>query len=213
MALPHFEHEIALWDQSYVVIGADEVGRGAFAGPVAAGAVIFTPLIIQSYDQSGIEINDSKKLTPRKREIAYEWIRKNATYSVGFASVSDINNLGIVNATNKAYRRCINIVRHKQNGNHFLLVDAFFVPYVPGLIKSRQRPITHGDMTSMSIAAASIVAKVERDQLMDDLSRRERYTAYHWHTNKGYGTKAHRSAISLHGTTPLHRIDFIHEKK
>lgn len=213
MTLPHFEHERELWDQSYIVIGADEVGRGAFAGPVAAGAVVFTPSIVQSYDQSGIEINDSKKLTVRKREIAYEWIRQNAITAVGYASVTDINNHGIVKATNKAYRRCIDIVRRNQNGNHFLLVDAFFVPYIPGVIKSRQRPITHGDMTSMSIAAASIVAKVERDRLMDDLSRRERYTVYHWNTNKGYGTKMHRTAISLHGTTPLHRIDFIHEKK
>lgn len=212
MSSPHFEHELSLWSQSYIVIGADEVGRGAFAGPVAAGAVIFDPHVPKILADSGIEINDSKKLTARKREIAYEWIRENAVWAVAYASVADIHRMGIVKATNKAYRRSINIVRRRVNGNHYLLVDAFFVPYT-GLIKSRQRPLTHGDMTSMSIAAASIVAKVERDRLMDDLSRRERYMPYHWNTNKGYGTKAHRSAISLYGITPLHRTDFIHEKK
>jgi len=200
MSLPDFSYEQPHWSRSQLVAGADEVGRGAFAGPVVAAVVLFPPNI-----KIEVELNDSKKLSSPKRTLADLWIRQNALgYGVGQGSVAEINRFGIVKATHRAFRRAL--AGCQQPIDH-LLVDAFYLPYTAGLRKGSQTPIPKGDSLSFSIAAASIVAKVHRDALMTNLSTR--YQSYLWHQNKGYGTLAHRQAIQKHGVTPHHRLQFV----
>jgi ribonuclease HII len=156
-----------------------------------------------------VKINDSKKLTPRQREIADSWIRQNAiAWGVGEASASLINRMGMAKATRVAFRRAISKVQKKVPID-FLLIDAFYIPWVKGLRRKNQKAITHGDEKSLTIAAASIVAKVYRDKLMRSLSRNPRYRKYHWGRNKGYGTKIHQRAIVKLGLTRYHRKAFI----
>lgn len=211
--LPDFFFEKALWKKDYTVIaGIDEVGRGAFAGPVVAGCVIFkkSEKLIQ---ETNVKINDSKKLTSKQREIANIWIRENClAYGIGSASVAEINKYGIVAATNKAFRRAI---KNCDKQIEFLLIDAFFVPRVINFPKGKQYSIVKGDTKSISIAAASIIAKVHRDKLMTELSKKSTrsavtvYKKYNWDKNKGYGTKEHQDAIKEHGITKLHRKLFV----
>lgn len=205
--MPDFSSEKKLWRKGFkVVAGVDEVGRGSFAGPVVTGAVVFRPdSRVREYLSEQIRIDDSKRLTPKQREKACAWIKENAlSWGVGEASVSQINRLGIVKATQIAFRKAI-----PKSRIDFLLIDAFYVPYVKGLRRKNQLAIIHGDAKSVSIAAASIVAKVYRDKLMTDLSKRTEYRKYRWSENKGYGTLAHRNAIKKHGLTRLHRKDFV----
>ncbi len=199
--MPDFSFENRLWKSGISVIGGvDEVGRGCLAGPVLAGCVVFKNLELIP----DIKINDSKKLKPRERELASDWIKENClSYGVGLATVSEINNFGIVKATEKAFRRAIT---HCELKIEYLLIDAFYVPYVKGLSKLKQKPIIKGDNISISIAAASIIAKVERDKLMLHLSKN--YKDYGWERNKGYGTKEHQKAIKDFGLTKHHRIQF-----
>lgn len=207
MSLPDFSFEKKLQRQGYrLIAGVDEVGRGCFAGPVVAGCVIFNK---QTYKNADIpvRVNDSKKLTAKQRKIADKWIRKNAEgFGVGSAGTSQINRLGIKKATEIAFRKAI-----KNSGVeiNYLLIDAFYIPYVKGLRRKNQKAIIHGDTKSISIAAASIVAKVYRDKLMTDLSKKPRYRKYKWDRNKGYGTKVHRNMIRKYGTTNLHRKQFV----
>lgn len=180
----------------------DEVGRGSFAGPVVAGTVAFSPDL-----KVGVKINDSKKLTPRQREIANKWIKNNAlAWGIGEAGVGKINKFGIKKATEIAFRKAINNCKPEIN---FLLIDAFFVPYVRGLRRKNQLPIINGDEKSLSIAAASIIAKVYRDNLMASLAKKPKYRKYKWQKNKGYGTKEHQKAIRRYGVTKLHRKLFV----
>jgi ribonuclease HII len=198
---PTFDYEQKHWKKgARFVAGADEVGRGAFAGPVVASAVAFAPTI-----NIEVLIRDSKKMKPRQRELASEWIKTNCLgWGVGEASVIEINKLGIVRATNKAFRRSITKCSiHIEK----LLVDAFYIPYIAGIKKKNQTPIVKGDGLSISIAAASIIAKVYRDRLMDTLG--EEYKHYKWGKNKGYGTLEHRTAIKRYGITPEHRRAFV----
>ena len=221
MNKPDFKYERKLWDKGFkVVAGADEVGRGCFAGPVTAGCVVFP-----SYMQipKTVEINDSKKLNNRKRKQASVWIKNNCiAWGVGYACVAEINFLGIKKATERAYRRAFNNAhQHLSISIEYLLIDAFFVPYSRGLpvgkkmisdhcaIGLRQTAIKKGDSLSISIAAASIVAKVERDKLMIKLSEGSNYKVYQWERNKGYGTIQHRNAIIEHGITSHHRKQFV----
>lgn len=205
MNFPSFLYEKKLWKKDFKnVAGVDEVGRGSFAGPVVAGVVSF-PKDIEKIDLKGVVINDSKKLTPKQREKAEVWIKENALFwAVGKASVNQINRLGIVKATQIAFRKAIS-----KNRTDFLLIDAFYIPYVKGLRRKNQLAIVKGDTESMSIAAASIIAKVYRDKLMTDLAKQAKYKKYKWDQNKGYGTLDHRSAIRKYGATVLHRKDFI----
>lgn len=215
------------------VAGADEVGRGCFAGPMVAGCVVFTAdLARDTFGTSDTSdtprIDDSKKLTTRQREVAEKWIKENAlTWGIGEASVSEINRFGISKATSSAFRRAVanaNIRLHARID--YLLIDAFFVPYVAGLpsirkvkkngrIKkynhknTRQLAIVNGDSKSASIAAASIIAKVYRDCLMQKIGTRKAYKKYGWGENKGYGTKAHREAILKYGICRYHRKMFV----
>ncbi len=209
MTLPDFSFERKLHNEGYKLIaGVDEVGRGCFAGPVVAGCVVFSrssklyisrhPLII---------INDSKKLSAKRREIADKWIRENAVAcGIGAASVSQINKFGIKKATEIAFRKAIKSCEVQID---HLLIDAFYIPYVRGLRRKNQKAIIKGDTKSVSIAAASIIAKVYRDKLMTDLGGKRKYKKYKWHKNKGYGTKEHQEMIRKYGTCNLHRTIFV----
>jgi ribonuclease HII len=219
MTFPDFSNERKLYRQGYgLIVGVDEVGRGCFAGPVVAAAVAFAPITnfqLPIYNQFSekIIINDSKKLSSKQREAADKWIRKNAlSFGVGAASVSQINKLGIKKATEIAFRRAIvncKSVTGSAVKIDYLLIDAFYIPYVKGLRRRNQKPIIKGDTKSVSIAAASIVAKVYRDGLMRKLSNNSKYKKYQWRKNKGYGTKEHRDLIRKYGISDLHRKQFV----
>lgn len=209
MTLPDFSFEKKVWKKSYrVVAGIDEVGRGCFAGPVVAAAVVFAPNFkFEILNSKQIRINDSKKLNFKQREKSSYWIRRNAlAYGIGKANVGEINKFGIKKASEMAFRRAI-----KNCGKRidYLLVDAFYIPYVKGLRRKNQTPIVKGDTKSVSIAAASIIAKVYRDKLMRAISEDPKYKKYRWQENKGYGTLRHRKAIMKYGITKLHRKKFV----
>lgn len=201
-ALPDFSFEKKYWKNGFTVGGADEVGKGAFAGPVVTSVVIFS-----SKETNLPLINDSKKLTAKQREQASVWIKENAlAWGIGEGSVAEINRLGINGATNRAFRRAVAACPLKLD---YLLIDAFYIPYISGIKKANQHPIVKGDSLSISIAAASILAKVYRDSLMVTLSNNPKNKYYLWHKNKGYGTKDHRGAIEKHGITRLHRVKYV----
>jgi len=228
---PDFSFEKRLWKKELsVVAGVDEVGRGSFAGPVVAGCVVFSNnLTIKQLNNEAIKINDSKKLTSKQREKSAEWIKKNAlSWGIGIGTVSKINKKGMTKATNSAFRRAISKVNEKLKVRvDYLLIDAFYIPYVRGLRvgkknglkqrkdpvallnRSRQLAIIDGDEKSFSIAAASIIAKVYRDRLMEELGKKRQYLKYDFVHNKGYGTKAHQEAIKKYGISRLHRTKFV----
>jgi len=207
MKLPNFYFEKLLSRKGCKLIaGVDEVGRGCFAGPVVAGCAIFNKQIYKSANLQ-IKIDDSKKLTEKQRELADKWIRENAlVYGIGEASVGQINRLGIIKATEIAFRKAI-----KATGKEidYLLIDAFYIPFVRGLRRRNQKAIVKGDTKSISIAAASIIAKVHRDKLMSKLGSAVRFRKYGWEKNKGYGTKMHQTAIKKYGSTRHHRSLYI----
>jgi len=198
---PTFTYESKFWTQGKnYVAGLDEVGRGCFAGPVVAAAVIL-PVNFKETDK----INDSKKLSPKVRKELESIIKKYAiSYAIAEISVSVINAVGIGNAVQMAF---VNAVAKLQVKPDQILIDAFFIH---ALSKKNQTPIIHGDAISISIAAASILAKVYRDELMMDLHLK--YDKYDFLTNKGYGTKKHRDAIYTYGLCELHRTSFNLEK-
>lgn len=203
--LPDFTLETPYWRKGFTVIGIDEVGRGAFAGPLCVGGVVFSPSLNsqkQNYLLS-LGINDSKKLSPKKRETLAKIIKEECMhYSISFINVSTINKVGIGKAT---FLGMENIVKElfAKTKNPFLLVDAF---EIPGVSKNIQKGIIRGDSLSISIASASIIAKVERDKLMVQLGLKN--PQYGWDKNKGYGTLKHREAIQKAGMTYFHRLDF-----
>lgn len=187
--------ETAQKQQGYTcIVGIDEAGRGCLAGPVVAAAVQIIPVSFLA------EIKDSKRLTPKKREIAYEEIWRTCRVGVGIASVSEIDTLNILQATFLAMTRAVEALPEQPD---FCLVDGSLK--IPAL-SLPQRAVVQGDNLSLSIAAASIVAKVERDRLMDHYDRV--YPFYKFGQNKGYGTKEHRLAIFQHGRCPIHRESF-----
>jgi ribonuclease HII len=179
--------------KSQIVAGVDEVGRGPLAGPVVACAVIIKPEII-------IEgINDSKKLSPKKREELNNLIIQHYHYSIGEASVIEIDEFNILQATKLAIKRAVNGLTQ--------IPDVVLVDGNMKFEDSRYLSIIKGDTVSLSIAAGSIVAKVYRDKLMKKLALE--YPEYNWDKNSGYGTSMHVSAIEKHGITPLHRKKFV----
>lgn len=196
-------------------VGADEVGRGAFAGPVVAGAVILPPEIEKVWNEDPtklpVVIRDSKKMTALQRRKAAEWIRQNAvSHAVGEGSVEMINSAGIMKALQFAFRSAIG--RAAKNHEQLikkLLVDALIIQNLDHFPIDRQEAIIRGDSISCHIAAASIIAKVHRDNLMEELSGNQDYSIYKWHSNKGYGTKEHRDAIASHGVCIHHRTQFV----
>lgn len=199
---PNFVFENRLWKKRHrVVAGVDEVGKGCFAGPVVAGCVAFP----KGLEIGKVRIDDSKKLTPKQREEADKWIKENAcAWGVGEASAGQINRLGIKKASEIAFRKAIAKVSPE-----FLLIDFFFIPFVRGLRRRNQLAIVNGDEISYSIAAASIIAKVYRDRLMLNLSKKPMYKKYGWDRNKGYGTKQHQKALKKYGSSRLHRKGYI----
>ena len=219
--LPDFAFEEIYWGKGIdLVVGVDEVGRGSLAGPVVAGAAfIKTPAAKRAILKLGI--NDSKRLKEGKRRELAKIIPKYFNSAIGQASVEEINTLGIVRATGRAMRRAVNSIlyqvssiKHKNNKipdtkyvirDTFLLVDGYKMKYLPGGLR-RQLNIIKGDQKSVSIAAASIIAKVYRDTLMKKLGRR--YPVYKWGRNKGYGTKLHIKALEKYGYSDLHRSVF-----
>jgi len=200
---PNFSFEKALWKKGYKFIaGVDEVGRGCFAGPVVAGCVVFSH---KPYKLGNIRVDDSKKLSLKQRREASFWIKENAlVWGIGEASVSLINRIGMGKATKVAFRRAIKGVNKKLD---FLLIDAFYIPYVRGLKRKNQKAIVDGDEKSLTIAAASIIAKIYRDSLMKKLS--SKHPKYGWERNKGYGTKEHLGALRKYGLTRHHRKQFV----
>lgn len=185
------------------IIGVDEVGRGCLAGPVVACAVEFSDFDPDIQLWKEIEgLNDSKKISAPVREHICAHVKKNARFALGEASPSEIDSINILNASLLAMFRALSQLE-PQSANTVVLVDGN--KKIPKY-KGKQQTVIGGDSLSASIAAASVVAKVYRDTLMTELS--EKYEHYLWHQNKGYGSKAHRDAIKLHGTTEWHRHSF-----
>lgn len=177
------------------ICGIDEVGRGPLAGPVVAGAVILPK------DSQILYLNDSKQLSERKREELYDVIMREAVaVGIGYASHTRIDEINILQATYEAMRQAIGSLSVQPD---LLLNDAVTIPGV----EIRQVPIIKGDARSVSIAAASIVAKVTRDRLMVEYDKT--YPEYHFADNKGYGSAVHIEALKKHGATPIHRKSFI----
>lgn len=194
---PTFNYELIHWNNGLqFVAGVDEVGRGCFAGPVVAGAVIL-PAHFSKTDK----INDSKKLSAKVRKELSEIIKEYAlAYAIAEISVSVINKVGIGKAAQMAFAKAVSDL--KKAPEH-ILIDAFPIESIALHV---QTPIIKGDSLSISIAAASIIAKVYRDELMETLH--PQYEAYDFATNKGYGTKKHREAIGMHGLSDIHRTSF-----
>lgn len=189
----HFEEQ-ARAEGYAVVAGMDEVGRGALCGPVVACAVVLG----DGFDASGVD--DSKRLTARQREELSARVReKAAAFSVGIADPREIDRLNILRATHLAMTRAVSGLGI---GPDVILVDALTVPGVP----TPQRPIIKGDALSVSIAAASIVAKVVRDEMMRECDRR--YPGYGLAHNMGYASDDHRQALRRLGPSEIHRRSF-----
>lgn len=205
---PHLEKERSLWQEDFLVIGVDEVGRGALAGPVYVGFVILRPG--RKYNYENIGINDSKKLSAQKRQRLDKKIRQMTLVSLTcFSTVEKVNAKGIVKATERAVREGIQKIRQRfpPQTKFFLLIDGFAIKNIRGLGLKNQRAIIKGDSICISIAAASIIAKVERDRVMSELA--SEHPHYYWNLNKGYGTKAHRDAVRTRGITKHHRLLFV----
>ncbi len=176
------------------IAGVDEVGRGPLAGPVTAAAVILDPDAIPQ------GLNDSKKLSPTRRDRLETLILSQAEVGIAHASVSEIDALNILRASHLAMERAVAALNPQPD---FLLIDGHLIPNgvpVPALA------VVRGDGRSLSIAAASIVAKTARDRIMVDLA--QQHPGYGWETNAGYPTKSHRLALQNLGVTPHHRRSF-----
>ena len=191
-----YEFEIAAMNKGFkTVCGVDEAGRGPLAGPVYAAAVIL-PV--------GLEIaglNDSKKLTEKKREELFDIITKEAVcYSVGIADEKEIDEINILNATFLAMKRAINGLEIRPD---VAFVDGNRAPN-SGIL---EETVVKGDGKVMSVAAASIIAKVSRDRFM--LNKAEEYPEYQFEKHKGYGTRLHYEMIEKYGVSPIHRRSFL----
>ena len=197
-AVPDFDMERRLLREGFEFIaGLDEVGRGCLAGPVAAGAVVFGRRPARNIRSL---VRDSKQLTAPQLATAYEAIAQDAlTHAVGWTTPAEIDRIGIGAAVRRAM--CRALVRLQPAAQH-LLIDAIRLPSA----NLPQRSIIRGDSKSLSIAAAAIMAKVERDRFMASLA--ERYPEYGFEAHKGYGTQRHTTAIARVGPCPAHRMSF-----
>lgn len=176
------------------VCGIDEAGRGPLAGPVVAGACILPDHLI-------LYLNDSKKLSAKKRDELYEVItHEAASWAVGISSPSCIDDMGILGATYEAMRQAVSGLSVHPD---LCLNDAVTIPD----LNIRQIPIIHGDALSCSIAAASILAKVTRDRIM--LAYDKEFPDYGFARHKGYGTAEHKKALQTYGPTKIHRMQFV----
>ena len=191
-----WEIEEALYEQGLTAIcGVDEAGRGPLAGPVCAAAVILPKdLVIEG-------LNDSKKLSDKRRRELFPVIQEKAiAYGIGFASEQEIDEINILQATFLAMKRAL---AQLEGNADFALIDGnretdFGLPVMT---------VVKGDSRSANIAAASVLAKVSRDNVMDELAKE--YPQYGFEIHKGYGTKAHYAALTEHGASPVHRKSFL----
>lgn len=190
-------HERGLWSSGRSFIaGVDEVGRGPLAGPVVSAAVILP----QDFDLLGVD--DSKKLSPKKREELCEAIKEKAlAWSVGWVGPERIDEINILEATKEAMAQAVNGLKIRPG---HVLIDGNFTVKALAL---PQTAIVKGDANSTSIAAASILAKVTRDKYMEEMDAV--YPGYAFASNKGYGTKAHYDGLKAQGPCPIHRRSFI----
>lgn len=195
--MPDLQHEISLMQKGFkYVCGIDEAGRGPLAGPVCAAAVILDK------DTEIEGLNDSKKLSEKKREQLFDEIKEKALcYSVAFATVEEIEEINILEATYLAMRRAAEGLSVKPD---YILIDGNRTP--PNM-PAESMTIVKGDAISSSIAAASILAKVTRDRYM--LSLPEEYNVYNFKKHKGYGTKEHTDLIKQYGPSDIHRLSFL----
>jgi ribonuclease HII len=213
LSLPSFDYENQYWTQGIELIaGIDEVGMGALAGPVCAAAVMFEirnpktlnpkQIINSKFKiQNEIVIRDSKAMTAQQRDEAAKWIKENTlAWAIGEASVEEIDQINIRAASHLAMRRAVDGLKTKPD---LLLIDG--TPAQPHQIIPAVN-IIKGDQLCCSIAAASIVAKVYRDKVMEKFSHK--FPGYGWESNKGYGSLSHKTALLEKGTTVLHRKSY-----
>ena len=177
-----------------IIAGVDEVGRGSLIGPVYAAAVILNKSINQKI------LKDSKSLTQEKRKLLSDYIKKNSIWALGKASAKEIEKINILQASLLAMKRAIKNLKKKPS---YVLIDG---NKIPDLNNYNLKAIVKGDQKIPSISAASIVAKVSRDQFILTLSSKNK--GYHWDQNFGYGTKQHLKAIKKLGITKHHRKNF-----
>lgn len=177
-----------------LIAGVDEVGRGSLIGPVYAAAVILKKKLDKK------KLKDSKKLTKKNREILEKYIKKNSHWSIGSASLKEIEKLNILNASLLAMKRAIKKLKKKPRQ---VLIDGNKVPKIKNY---NLKYVIKGDEKIPEISAASIIAKVSRDRLITKMSKK--YIRYSWNKNAGYGTKDHLSAIKKFGITKHHRKTF-----
>lgn len=189
-----YEYENSLKQQGYkYIVGTDEVGRGPMAGPLVVACVILPE------DEIIEGLNDSKKLTEKKREQLAQIIKEKAIeYQIQYMSVEEVDELNVYEASRQAMMKCIRKMKHQVD---YVLSDAMPLDFEYPCLS-----IIKGDMKSASIAAASIIAKVERDHYMVELSKQ--YPMYGFEKHKGYVTKAHLQAINEYGICEHHRVSF-----
>ncbi len=190
------EYEKRLWEAGYeLVAGVDEAGRGPLAGPVYAAAVIFPKgLVIEG-------VNDSKKLTEKKREQLYDIIKENAVaYSIVSVDEKEIDKINILNAAMKAFKTALDALPQKAD---YALLDG---NRAPSDMDISYEAVVKGDAKSQAIAAASILAKVERDRYITEMDKL--YPQYGFAKHKGYPTKEHKEAVAQFGPSPIHRLTF-----
>lgn len=192
--MPDFQFEL---EMELPVAGIDEVGRGPWAGPVLACACIINPLNFS--EELAAQLDDSKKLTDKRREALFDPLMESCLVGLGQASVEEIDEHNILQATFIAMRRALADLPEQPNS---ALVDGNKDPGL-GL---PTKCVVKGDSKSFSIAAASVIAKVTRDRMMRDLAID--FPHYAWERNAGYGTKAHQEGLAAHGVTPHHRRSF-----
>lgn len=201
MIYPDIKLEQELWKEGYkYVVGLDEAGRGPLAGPVVAGAVV-----ILGEDQVVSDVRDSKKMSQKKRELAFVEIQKvSSACGVGVVSASEIDTLGIQRAVQKAMMMAMEIVESKLGSKiDFVIADGENILSIP---RYKMKKMNKGDLLHYSISAGSVLAKVTRDHIMYDYAKR--FPEYGFDSHVGYGTKKHIEALEKFGACDIHRRSF-----
>lgn len=205
---PHFNFEKPLWEKDFLVAGIDEVGRGSFAGPLVVAGVILTPITDASTLKFLLSfgINDSKLISAKKRKMLKNITQEYIFYSsIQSIDVDIINEKGIGNANKLGFQKVAqDLLANTKTRDLFFLTDAFQIPEVN---TTRQKNIIRGDSTSITIALASILAKIQRDTYMENLALE--FPKYGFEKHKGYGTKFHRNMLKEIGACMHHRTEFV----
>ncbi|MFA7654617.1 MAG: ribonuclease HII [Candidatus Dojkabacteria bacterium] len=201
MIFPDTKIEQKLWKEGYkVVVGLDEAGRGPLAGPVVASAVV-----ISNLNQVVPTVRDSKKMTEKQRNQAYEKIKEiSHSYGVGIVGSREIDAIGIQKAVQKAMKIAVEVVEAKLNTKaDYIIADGLNILKIPNY---KMKKFKQGDLYHYSISAASVLAKVTRDSIMKKYHKK--YTVYGFDKHMGYGTKMHMDAIKKYGICDIHRRSF-----